>query len=63
MKKIGYVPDMLAILAIFVLLGCTNRVENPTVINELPKIYPDYVGVTIPVEIAPLNFNSVTGIL
>ncbi len=59
MKKIGYVPDMLAILAIFVLLGCTNRVENPTVINELPKIYPDYVGVTIPVEIAPLNFNSV----
>ncbi len=50
---------MLAILAIFVLLGCTNRVENPTVINELPKIYPDYVGVTIPVEIAPLNFNSV----
>lgn len=59
MKKIGYVPDMLVILAIFVLLGCTNRVENPTVINELPKIYPDYVGVTIPVEIAPLNFNSV----
>lgn len=58
MKKTGYVSDMLATLALFVLLGCTSRVENPTVINELPKIYPDYVGVTIPVEIAPLNFNS-----
>ena len=26
-------------------------------VNDLPKIYPDYVGVTIPAEIAPLNFN------
>ena len=27
--------------------------------NELPNIYPDYVGVTIPVGIAPLNFSMV----
>jgi hypothetical protein len=27
--------------------------------DALPAIYPDYVGVTIPAEIAPLNFNSV----
>ncbi len=31
--------------------------ENATLVNQLPKIYPDYVGVTVPVEIAPLNFN------
>ena len=26
--------------------------------DTLPDIYPDYVGVTIPAEIAPLNFNG-----
>jgi len=26
-------------------------------VEALPKIYPDYVGVTIPAGIAPLNFN------
>ena len=26
--------------------------------DALPDIYPDYVGVTIPAEIAPLNFNG-----
>lgn len=25
--------------------------------NTLPDIYPDYIGVTIPAEIAPMNFN------
>ncbi len=39
------------------LLSCTPSVENPTVTDKLPDIYPDYVGVTIPVGIAPLNFN------
>ena len=26
-------------------------------VDKQPTIYPDYIGVTIPVEIAPLNFN------
>jgi len=26
-------------------------------VDQLPAIYPDYIGVTIPVGIAPLNFN------
>ena len=26
-------------------------------IKQLPKIFPDYIGVTVPVNIAPLNFN------
>lgn len=31
--------------------------EDATLVNKLPKIYPDYVGVTVPAEIAPLNFS------
>lgn len=26
-------------------------------INQFPKIFPDYVGVTVPANIAPLDFN------
>ena len=26
-------------------------------VEKLPEIYPDYIGVTIPADIAPLNFN------
>ena len=52
---------LLVPLVILVLLGCTSQVENPTVVNELPRIYPDYIGVTVPAEIAPLNFNAVDG--
>ena len=40
-------------------VACSHAPENPMVVNELPKIYPDYIGVTIPAEIAPLNFNAV----
>lgn len=37
--------------------ACTRTVDNPTMVNAEPPIYPDYSGVTIPVGIAPLNFN------
>ena len=50
---------ILGLLAIPFLIGCTSQVVNPTKVNQLPKIYPDYTGVTIPAEIAPLNFNWV----
>ena len=40
------------------LASCTQRVENPIPVDKLPAIYPDYIGVTIPAEVAPLNFNS-----
>ncbi|MBR5930203.1 MAG: hypothetical protein IKZ93_09495, partial [Prevotella sp.] len=39
------------------LLGCTSSPDNPVKVNQLPRIYPDYIGVTIPVGIAPLDFN------
>jgi len=34
-----------------------SKPENAEQVNELPPIYPDYIGVTIPVEIAPLDFD------
>ena len=43
----------------WLLVACSAGVENPVKVDQLPAIYPDYVGVTIPAEIAPLNFNSV----
>jgi len=48
------------ILAV-VITSCSDRVKSPELIGSLPKIYPDYTGVTIPVSIAPLNFDFVGG--
>lgn len=52
------IRNILGILGVLGILGCTSQVENPVKVDQLPAIYPDYVGVTIPAEIAPLNFNS-----
>ncbi len=43
--------------ALLLLVSCGSKPENPEIQNELPKIYPDYIGVTVPANIAPLNFN------
>lgn len=44
---------MIALLA-----SCSmERVDNATMVYSQPDIYPDYVGVTIPVGIAPLDFT------
>lgn len=40
----------------WVLVACSPTPTNVTKVNQTPEIYPDYVGVTIPVDIAPLNF-------
>jgi len=40
-------------------ISCTQTPKDVVIQGQLPAIYPDYVGVTIPAEIAPLNFNSV----
>lgn len=39
--------------------SCTSKPEYVTKADRLPDIYPDYIGVTIPSDIAPLNFNMV----
>ena len=53
MKKIFY------IIAIIILASCTPNATVPTAFTESEAaydIYPDYKGVTVPVNIAPLNF-------
>ncbi len=45
------------LLGIIGLLSCETRPDNPAMVDALPNIYPDYIGVTIPAEMAPLNFN------
>ena len=47
----------LGLIVLLVLLGCTAHPQNPAKVDQLPDIYPDYIGVTIPAGIAPLNFN------
>ena len=39
------------------LTACTEAVDNAVEVNKLPAIFPDYCGVTIPANIAPMNFN------
>ena len=56
MKKL--IISLCLCVSVFQLLSCSSGPENPTMVDQLPAIYPDYVGVTIPAEIAPLNFNS-----
>ena len=38
-------------------VACSEDPMNPVKTDQLPEIYPDYIGVTIPADIAPLNFN------
>ena len=48
---------LLFILSALFLASCGERVSRATNEPSLPDIYPDYVDVTIPVGIAPLNFG------
>lgn len=44
---------------ILLLAACTEPVKQAEPMNRLPQIYPDYIGVTIPAGIAPLDFQVV----
>ena len=43
--------------AIFLCLGCAPNVRISSETDALPDIFPDYADVTVPVNIAPLNFR------
>jgi len=45
------------LIAGVICLSCTSTPKNVTKSDQLPDIYPDYISVTIPADIAPLNFN------
>ena len=45
-----------ALLSLLLFAACTETVNDARQETVQPTIYPDYLGVTIPVNIAPLNF-------
>ena len=56
MKKYLYI-----LAAVLLASSCTDRVHDAVQVNELPAIYPDYVGVTIPADIAPMDYDIIDG--
>ena len=44
------------ILIICLIEGCVPSPKDVGEVETLPNIYPDYIGVTVPENIAPLNF-------
>ena len=58
MKLYHYIRSLMALMVcLLALTACSHRPSDATQLNQLPKIYPDYIDVTIPAGIAPLNFN------
>ena len=51
MKRILYI-----LLPLLICVACNEKVSDARQETAQPKIYPDYLGVTIPVNMAPLNF-------
>lgn len=54
MSKFGYI---ILFLSVWLWTACGSSPSNVTKTDSLPEIYPDYIGVTIPVDIAPLDFS------
>ena len=48
--------NALWIVSGFVFCACSDMRDTASQVNVLPGIYPDYCGVTVPSNIAPLNF-------
>ena len=47
-----------AVVSLFMSMSaCTESVRDTHIESALPDIYPNYHGVTVPVNIAPLNFS------
>ena len=58
MKEMTYIIRCwLIAVGCWLLAACTETVSDARQEAAQPQIYPDYVGVTIPVNIAPLNFS------
>ena len=57
-KVLAKVFTYLLLLTPFLFVSCSQQLPSDfTQADALPKIYPDYVEVTVPVNIAPLTFE------
>lgn len=45
------------VAVLLTLAACSPREQNATLVGTQPDIWPDYVGVTVPATIAPLDFT------
>ena len=45
---------------LLVLSGCSGDIDIKGEVNTMPVIFPDYKGVTVPPNIAPLNFEVIS---
>ena len=53
-----YIPYIIISSVLVLMSACGPKVpENYATSNEHPRIYPDYIGVTVPVNMAPLTFE------
>lgn len=51
--------NILLLICIPLLLGaCRHQVTSPQLVDAYPPVYPDYIGVTVPSTIAPMNFST-----
>ncbi|MDO4948604.1 MAG: hypothetical protein Q4E55_00315 [Bacteroidales bacterium] len=54
--------EIVLVISIIVLqASCARKPATFSEVNEYPDIYPDYVGVTVPAQMAPLNFIMADG--
>lgn len=56
-NKIAFPRILVFVLGTFLTAGCNSRYRDLSDIDREPVIEPDYSGVTIPQNIAPLNFK------
>lgn len=45
------------LVVVLTMVSCGGVKEPAASVNELPKIFPDYIGVMVPRNIAPINFG------
>ncbi len=50
---------ILTLLISLIFVSCGHKPSDVTKAGAPPVIFPDYIGVTVPAEIAPLNFAVV----
>lgn len=56
MKKMERKIIVAMMLSVVALFSCSDSVKVTRTLHETPAIFPDYDGVTVPPNIAPLNF-------
>ncbi|MFY9151245.1 MAG: hypothetical protein WAO52_04455 [Prolixibacteraceae bacterium] len=54
---IKHLLNLLSGIFLILLVSCHSGIENFSVAGRLPSIFPDYTGIMMPPNIAPLNFK------